>query len=115
MRARFLLVRRSLTPKSKGELELACYLCAAPAGTEDDELIRVAGTRWAVEECFQAAKNEAGLDHYQVRRYDAWYRHATLAVLAHAYLAVTAANAPEVLAAASSRSRSRRSAVYWHT
>ena len=112
---RFLLVRRSLTPDSKGELELAYYLCAAPAGTEDEELIRVAGARWAVEECFQAAKNEAGLDHYQVRRYDAWYRHATLAVLAHAYLAVTAANAPKALAAASSRSRSRRSAVSWHT
>ncbi len=113
--ARFLLVRRSPTPNGKGELELAYYLCAAPAGTEDEELIRVAGARWAVEECFQSAKNEAGLDHYQVRRYDAWYRHATLAVLAHAYLAVTAANAPKALAAASSRSRSRRSAVYWHT
>jgi SRSO17 transposase len=113
--SRFLLVRRSLTPNSKGELELAYYLCAAPAGTEDEELIRVAGARWAVEECFQAAKNEAGLDHYQVRRYDAWHRHATLAILAHAYLAVTAANAPKALAAASSRSRSQRSAVYWHT
>jgi SRSO17 transposase len=113
--ARFLLIRRSLTPNAKGELELAYYLCAAPAGTEDEELIRAAGARWAVEECFQSAKNEAGLDHSQVRRYDAWYRHATLAVLAHAYLAVTAANAPKALAAASSRSRSRRSAVYWHT
>jgi len=112
---RFLLVRRSLTPGAKGEPELACYLCAAPAGTTDEELIRVAGTRWAIEECFQTAKNETGLDHYQVRRYDAWYRHATLALLAHAYLAVTAANAPKALAAASSRSRSRRSAVSWHT
>jgi SRSO17 transposase len=112
---RFLLVRRSPTPNAKGERELAYYLCAAPAGTADEELIRVAGARWAVEECFQAAKNEAGLDHYQVRRYDAWYRHATLAVLAHAYLAVTAANAPKALAAASSRSRSQKSAVYWHT
>ena len=113
--SRYLLVRRSLTPDGKGEHELAYYLCAAPAGTSDEELIRVAGARWAVEECFQAAKNKAGLDHYQVRRYDAWYRHATLAVLAHAYLAVTAANAPKALAAASSRSRSRRSAVSWHT
>ena len=113
--SRYLLVRRSLTPDAKGEPELAYYLCAAPAGTEDEELIRVAGIRWAIEECFQAAKNETGLDHYQVRRYDAWYRHATLAVLAHAYLAVTAANAPKALAAASSRSRSRRSAVSWHT
>ena len=113
--SRCLLVRRSLTRNGKGEHELACYLCAAPAGTADEELIRVAGSRWAVEECFQSAKNETGLDQYQVRRYDAWYRHATLAMLAHAYLAVTAATAPKALAAASSRSRSARSAVSWHT
>jgi SRSO17 transposase len=113
--ARYLLVRRSLTPNGKGELELAYYLCCAPAGTADEELIRVAGSRWAVEECFQTAKTETGLDHYQVRRYDAWYRHVTLAMLAHAYLSVTAATAPKALAAASSRSRSARSAVSWHT
>ena len=113
--SRYLLVRRSLTRNAKGELELAYYLCCAPAGTTDEELIRVAGSRWAVEECFQTAKNETGLDQYQVRRYDAWYRHATLAMLAHAYLAVTAATAPKALAAASSRSRSARSAVSWHT
>ena len=53
--------------------------------------MRVAGTRWAIEECFQAAKNETGLDHYQVRRCDAWYRHATLSMLALAFLQVTAA------------------------
>jgi SRSO17 transposase len=113
--SRYLLVRRSLSRSAKGEQERAYYLCAAPAGTGDEELIRVAGARWAVEECFQSAKNETGLDQYQVRRYDAWYRHVTLAVLAHAYLAVTAANSPKALAAASSRSRSARSAVSWHT
>jgi SRSO17 transposase len=113
--SRYLLIRRSLTRNGKGELELAYYLCAAPAGTEDEELIRVAGSRWAVEECFQSAKNETGLDQYQVRRYDAWHRHVTLAILAHAYLAVTAATSPKALEAASSRSRSARSAVSWHT
>jgi SRSO17 transposase len=46
---------------------------------------------WRIEECFQAAKGEAGLDHYQVRRYEAWSRHITLSMLAHAYLAATAA------------------------
>jgi SRSO17 transposase len=112
---RYLLVRRSLTRNAKGELELAYYLCCAPAGTTDEDLIRVAGSRWAVEECFQTAKTETGLDQYQVRRYDAWYRHITLAMLAHAYLSVTAATAPKALAAASSRSRSARSAVSWHT
>ena len=113
--SRYLLVRRSLTPSGKGELELAYYLCCAPAGTADEELIRVAGSRWSVEECFQTARTETGLDHYQVRRYDAWYRHITLAMLAHAYLSVTAATSPKALAAASSRSRSARSAVSWHT
>ena len=113
--SRYLLVRRSLTRNAKDEAELACYLCCAPAGTPDEELIRVAGSRWAIEECFQTAKNETGLDHCQVRRYDAWYRHITLAILAHAYLAVTAARAPKALAAASSQSRSARSAVSWHT
>lgn len=112
---RWLMVRRSLTRNSKGEHELAYYLCCAPTGTTDDDLIRVAGARWAVEDCFQTAKTEVGLDHYQVRRYDAWYRHITLAMLAHTYLAVTAAIAPKALAAASSRSRSARSSVSWHT
>jgi len=113
--SRYLLIRRSLTRNGKGELELAYYLCAAPAGTTDEELIRVAGSRWAIEECFQSAKNETGIDQYQVRRYDAWYRHVTLAMLAHAYLAVTAATSPKALAAALSRSHSARSAVSWHT
>lgn len=47
--------------------------------------------RWPFEECFQAAKNEAGLDHYQVRLYNAWYRYVTLAMLALAWLAATRA------------------------
>ncbi|MBV9208011.1 MAG: IS701 family transposase [Actinobacteria bacterium] len=113
--SRYLLVRRSLTRNGRGEHELAYYLCCAPAGTSDDDLIRVAGSRWAIEDCFQTAKTETGLDQYQVRRYGAWYRHITLAMLAHAYLAVTAATAPKALAAASSRSRSARPGVSWHT
>jgi SRSO17 transposase len=56
-------------------------------------LIRAAGARWAIEECFQAAKNEAGLDQYQVRDYRAWYAHITLAMAAAAYLAATRAAA----------------------
>ena len=116
---RWLLVRRQILTVEQTaagqQPELAYYLCAGPPGTTDDQLIRVAGARWAIEECFQTAKNEVGLDHYQVRRYDAWYRHITLALLAHAYLAVTAAIAPKDLAAASSRSPSARSAVCWHT
>jgi SRSO17 transposase len=86
---RQLLVRRSL---SSGEL--ACYLCWSPSAVTLAELIRVAGARWAVEESFQAAKNETALDHYQVRKLTAWYRHATLAMCALAWLAVSAAGRP---------------------
>ena len=53
----------------------------------------MAGSRWAVEECFQAAKDQVGLDHYQVRRWDAWYRHTTLALVAQAFLAAVRAQA----------------------
>ena len=63
------------------------------------------GARWAVEGCFQTAKTEVGLDQYQVRRYDVWYRHVALALLAHTHLAVTAAIAPKASAAALSHSR----------
>ena len=80
-------------PDAKGELELAFFLCSAPPGTTLAGLVAVAGARWAVEDCFAEAKNETGLDHYQVRRYRAWYRHITLSMLAHAFLAVTAAAA----------------------
>jgi SRSO17 transposase len=54
-----------------------------------DELVRVAGSRWAIEECFQTTKNETGLDHYQVRGYEAWYRHITLSMAAAAFLVIT--------------------------
>ncbi|MFI6509640.1 IS701 family transposase [Streptosporangium sp. NPDC050855] len=111
---RRLLVRRGLTPNAKGEAELAYYLCYAPVGITLEDLIAVAGTRWAIEECLQSAKNETGLDQYQVRRFDGWHRHITLAMLAHAYLAVTAAHVPKVQQAWSA-SPPPRSAVSWHT
>jgi SRSO17 transposase len=86
--ARWLLVRRS---RSVGEL--AFYACYGPAATPLVGLVRVAGTRWAVEEGFEQAKGEVGLDDYEVRRWPGWYRHVTLALLAHAFLAVTRAKA----------------------
>jgi SRSO17 transposase len=84
----WLLVRRSLR-----DGERAYYLCRAPAPTALADLVRVAGARWAIEETFQTGKGEVGLDHYQVRRYDGWYRHMTLAMFAHAFLTVTRAAA----------------------
>jgi SRSO17 transposase len=86
--ARWLLVRRS-----RRDGELAFYACCGPAETSLLGLVRVAGTRWAIEDGFQQAKTEVGLDHYEVRRWPGWYRHITLALLAHAFLTVTRAQA----------------------
>jgi SRSO17 transposase len=86
----WVLARRSLHPGEKGTLELAFFRCYSPRPVTLPELAAVAGARWAVEDCFAEAKNETGLDHYQVRKYRAWYRHVTLSMLAHAFLAVTA-------------------------
>jgi len=81
----WLLARRSVGDPT----EIAYYICFGAAETELKELVRVAGSRWAIEESFQTAKNETGLDHYQVRRYEAWYRHITLSMAAAAFLVIT--------------------------
>ena len=84
-----LLIRRGSTG------ELAFYRCWSPAPVTLATLVRVAGVRWAVEEGFQAAKGQVGLDHYQVRTWTGWHRHVTLAMLALAFLTTaTAAAAP---------------------
>src|SRR6185503_10278435 len=79
-----LLIRRALEKPD----ELTFYLTLAPEGTELATLVQVAGTRWTIEACFEAAKGEVGLDEYEVRSWTGWHRHVTLAMLAHAYLAV---------------------------
>ena len=79
-----LLIRRKLAEPD----DLAFYLTLAPPGTDLATLVRVAGTRWTIESCFEAAKGEVGLDQYEVRSWTGWHRHVTLAMLAHAYLAV---------------------------
>jgi SRSO17 transposase len=78
-----LLVRRKLDEPD----ELAFRLTLAPEGTDLATLVRVAGTRWTIEACFEAAKGEVGLDQYEVRSRTGWHRHVTPAMLAHAYLA----------------------------
>jgi SRSO17 transposase len=81
----WLLVRRSIAKPD----ELAYYVCFGSAETTLEELVRVAGRRWAIEESFEAAKGQVGLAQYEVGRWVGWYRHITLALLAHAFLAVT--------------------------
>lgn len=83
----WLMVRRH---RDSGEL--AFYRCYSPHPAPLRELVRVAGRRWTVEESFQAAKGLAGLDQHQVRRWSSWQRWTLLAMLAHALLAVIAAD-----------------------
>jgi SRSO17 transposase len=79
---KWVLARRSVQdPK-----EVAYYIVFAPKATPFQEVIRVAGTRWVIETGFEAVKNEAGLDEYEVRSWVAWYRHITLSLLAYAFL-----------------------------
>ena len=78
-----LLVRRSLS-----DGELAYYAVFAPAGTPLSTLVRIAGQRWTIEECFEPGKNEVGLDEYEVRHWPGWYRHITLSMWALAFLTV---------------------------
>ena len=79
----FLLARRSVSDPE----EIAYYLSNAQSTTALLTLAQVAATRYTVEQCFEEAKGEAGLDHYEVRTFHSWYRHITLSIMAHAFLA----------------------------
>src|SRR5215217_8958057 len=81
---RGLLIRRSPTKPE----DVVYYLTHAPEGSTLAQLARVAGTRWTIESCFEAAKSEVGLDQYEVRSWTGWHRHVTLAMLALAFLTV---------------------------
>lgn len=87
----WLLVRRSIEDPT----ERAYFVVFAPAGTSLEELVRVAGRRWAIETAFEAAKQEAGLDEYEVRSWSGWYRHVTLSLLAYTFLAITRSRAQQ--------------------
>jgi SRSO17 transposase len=88
--AQWLLLRRSLSDPT----EVAFYRAFGGEETTVVELARVAGTRWTIEEAFQRAK-AIGLDQYEVRHWQGWYRHITLCLLAQAFLAVTRARAQD--------------------
>jgi len=88
---KWLLIRRSLEDPQ----ERAYYLCAAPAEATATDLAEAAGMRWAIESCFETAKQETGLDEYEVRHWEGWYRHITLSMLALAFLAAVRAAARE--------------------
>ncbi len=81
----WLFARRS----RRDPTEFAYYRAFGPVTTRIEDLVRVAGMRWAIEVCFEDAKEVVGLDQYEVRKWTAWYRHITFALLAHAYLEIT--------------------------
>jgi SRSO17 transposase len=92
--AHYLLARRSLSQPD----ELAYYFVFAPATVTLQQVVQVAGTRWQVEQAFELAKGEVGLDEYEVRTWVGWYRHITLAMFALAYLTVVRRQARELQA-----------------
>lgn len=82
--ARWLLIRRSLSDPT----DVAYFACGGPPGTTLPELVRIAGTRWAIEDLFELAKGDCGLDDYEVRSWVGWHRHVTLSLFALAVVAV---------------------------
>ena len=87
-RERWLLIRRSRNDPDKQ----AYYLVFCPAGTTLAELAGAAGLRWTIEECFQRAKDDLGLDHCEARSWHGWHRHISLVMAAAAFLAKLAAD-----------------------
>jgi SRSO17 transposase len=85
---RWLMIRRSRKEPDK----LAYYLVFAPEGTALAELAGAAGLRWTVEECFERAKDDLGLDHCEARSWHGWHRHMSLVMAAAAFLAKLAAD-----------------------
>ena len=81
---RWLLVRRSADDPE----DIAFYQAYGPEDTSVEELVRVCQERWAIEFAFEEAKGEIGMDHYEVRKWDAWHRYVTLCLLAHAFLVI---------------------------
>lgn len=84
----WLLFRRSLV-----DGEAAFYIAHAPRNASLESMVRAAGSRWPVEECFESAKGEVGLADFEVRSWTGWYRHMTLCLLAHVFLAGARARA----------------------
>ena len=94
-----MMIRRHIADDS-----LAYFSTWCPAGTSIEKLVDVEGHRWAIEDSFETAKNELGLDHNETRSWHGWHRHVSLVMLAFAMMAAIRkqANKPE------SKKRSRQ-------
>jgi SRSO17 transposase len=101
----WLLIRRSICDPT----DMAFYVTFAPHTSGLRDLAAVAGLRWTIEECFQSAKGETGLDHCEARSWHGWHRHMTLSMLAFAFLACLRARLLETQAPAASSKANKRS------
>jgi len=115
---RGLLIRRTI-----GDQSLAYFTTWCPAETTIEKLVAVEGNRWAIEDSFETAKTELGLDHNETRSWHGWHRHVSLVMLAFAMLATIRHHANQPVSSQtltrpsqtqrkhSSAGRSRRSAA----
>jgi SRSO17 transposase len=101
----WLLIRRSITDPT----DMAFYVTFGLHTTDLKELAAVAGLRWTIEECFQSAKGETGLDHCEARSWHGWHRHMTLSMLALAFLACLRARLNEAQTGAAPGKANKRS------
>jgi len=83
----FLVIRQNRETGAKAPKN-TYVLVFAPVGTPLQKMVEVIGDRWTVEECFKIGKSKVGLDEYEVRSWQGWYRHITLCMFAMAFLAV---------------------------
>lgn len=88
--ARWVLIRRSVSDPT----EVAYFACGGPPDTTIQQLVLVAGARWAIEDLFELAKGDCGLDEYEVRSWTGWHRHVTLSLWALAVVAVIRSRLP---------------------
>ena len=106
--AHWLLARRSVSKPD----EIAYYFVFGPADVTLQQVVHVAGTRWQVEQAFELAKGEVGLDEYEVRTWVGWYRHITLAMFALAYLTVVRQHAQQAQQTGKKGPRHRKEAFH---
>jgi SRSO17 transposase len=88
--ARWVLIRRSVSDPTA----VAYFACGGPPATTVHQLVLVAGARWAIEDLFELAKGDCGLDGYEVRSWTGWHRHVTLSLLALAVVSVIRSRVP---------------------
>jgi SRSO17 transposase len=89
--ARWLLIRRSVSDPT----EVAYFACGGPPQTTLEDFVRIAGARWSIEECFELAKGDCGLDEYEVRSWTGWHRHTVLSLFALAVVAIIRSRASQ--------------------